>query len=261
MFCTILFSGKITLWSIAKVFEAIRYTVLLKGFGHYDRLKDKNHSIFMASTSYHFTDVANNLTAFEFWSDTYPLYVRLNINYAGTSAFSFKISLCYHRTGVTLYTAYMTFVYVDYLTRKPCPFPDWYNEAKKLQMFESPQPRLALPNIPAGAFAYTTVSAFSDIDHNGHVNQSIYVKWCTDAGTVAALSGHYTGFSKNIGGYPFESMQLKYAKEGMVHETFITYTWQDVSNSLVLYFVVTKQNEPAVFAKLHFKSFKSKSLL
>lgn len=209
----------------------------------------------MASTSYTISDMGNKLNSYSLWGIKSPMYVRLNIDYAGSSAFSFNVRVCHMATGDVLFTACMTFVYVDYSTRKPAPFPEWYNKQKKVQQLGPPHPRLVTPSIPADAFAYETQSAYSDIDHNGHVNQSIYVKWCTDAGTEAAINGNYTGFKQNIGKYPLDTFELKYVKEGMVGESFVVYTWQDLDSPLTLHFVVTRNGNTATVAKFKFKSF------
>lgn len=254
-------SGKLNLWSMAKMFEAIRYTVFENGFAYLDRLRDKEHSVFMAGTSYHATDNVNMLTSHTLWGYNFPLYVRMFINYVGTSSISFKINLSNRNTSDVLFTAFMTFVYVEFLTRKPCPFPGWFNQAKKSQRFDSPQPRLPVPAMPSAAFMFETQSVFSDIDHNGHVNQSVNVRWCTDAGTEAAQRGHYKGFKNNIGSYPLEKLEIKYAQEGMVHEQFVICTWQDTTNPLVLHFIMTKSQKPCVFVMIQFKSFTSKARL
>ncbi|WAR05073.1 hypothetical protein MAR_020442, partial [Mya arenaria] len=151
-------------------------------------------------------------------------------------AFSFNILLSDYRSGETLVKAEMSFVYVDFKTRKPCPFPDWYNQLKEGQELTKPSERLVTPDIPHEAFKFDLQSAFSDIDHNGHVNQSVYVKWCTDAGTEAALKGHYSGFKGNIGTYPMNTFELKYVGEVLANEPVVISTWQDKDNHLVLHF-------------------------
>ncbi|XP_052805340.1 uncharacterized protein LOC128234841 [Mya arenaria] len=246
--------GKLNLWSLAKVFEAIRFTVLPKGFGHFPRLKDDGHSMFMASALYKVTDKGNEVTSHSYWGLHTPFLANLKIFYAGTSAFSFNILLSDYRSGETLVKAEMSFVYVDFKTRKPCPFPDWYNQLKEGQELTKPSERLVTPDIPHEAFKFDLQSAFSDIDHNGHVNQSVYVKWCTDAGTEAALKGHYSGFKGNIGTYPMNTFELKYVGEVLANEPVVISTWQDKDNHLVLHFVISKESKVAVVAKFIFLS-------
>lgn len=239
---------------MAKLFECIRYSVLPHGFGHFDRLKDVEHSIFMASTSYHVTDQGNLLNARTHWGMKYPMYGLLNIIYAGSSAFSFEIKLNNYCTGELLISAVMTFVYVDYKTRKPAQFPAWYDELKKLKPLGPALSRLATPDVPENVFQYEIVSSFSDIDHNGHVNQSVYVKWCTDVGTEAALKGCYSVFTDNIGKYPLDILEMKYLGEGLVDEVFIISTWQDNASPLVLHFTITKLGKITFVAQFTYKS-------
>lgn len=247
-------SGKMNLWSMSKLFECIRYAVLAHGFGHFDRLKDAEHSIFMASTAYHMTDSGNRLNTRPHWGMKFPLHAALNIIYAGSSAFSFEVTLTNHTTGETLITACMTFVYVDYKTRRPAKFPAWYEKLKTKKIFGPALPRLKTPEIPEKVFQYQVRSMYSDIDHNGHVNQSIYVKWCTDAGTEAASKGQYSGFTDNIGSYPLDSLEINYIGEGMVDEDFDIKTWQDKEVPLILYFAILKQGKLAFVAKFTYKA-------
>jgi len=210
--------------------------------------------MFMASTQYHITEEGNNIFAYKDWGTNLPMYVTLRINYAGKSAFSFIIHITNNDTCDLLYSSTLTFVYVEYKTRKPVPFPDWYNQLKEQQKFDPPQPRLPTPVIPPGAFTFQVKSSFADIDHNGHVNQSIYVKWCTDAGTEAALKGNYSRFADNIGKYPLDIFEVKYIGEGFVGETFVVYTWQDSTVPLVLYFAITKMEKITLVARFKYKS-------
>ena len=242
------------LWSMAKLFECIRYAVLPYGFGHFDRLKDDEHSIFMASTAYHITEYGNTLNTRPHWGLNFPIHAALDIIYSGTSAFCFEIKVSEYANGKSLMSAEMTFVYIDYKTRKPTPFPGWYIEAKKLKSFGPAQPRLVTQEIPENAFQYEVMSSYSDIDHNGHVNQSVYVKWCTDAGTEAALKGLYSGFTGNIGKYTLDSLEIKYIGEGLVDENFVINTWQDKVSPQVLHFAITKHGKLTIVAKFTYKT-------
>ncbi|KAL4228366.1 hypothetical protein ACF0H5_011414 [Mactra antiquata] len=242
------------IWSVAKLFEGIRYTVLSKGFGYFDRLKDVDHSIFMAGTTYNVTEKGNQINTYQHWGTKYPLHVTVNIFYSGNSAFSFKIEVTEKQSGELLMSSALTFVYVDFRTRKPAQFPDWYFEAKKGKDFGPPMARLSSPKIPDTAFQFKTKCTYADIDFNGHVNQSIYVKWCTDAGTEAALNGHYKNFSHNIGKYPLKSLNLKYIGEGFVDEIFVINTWQDENDPLILHFGIMKNDKLTLVAKFTYWS-------
>ena len=235
-------SGKLTVWAVAKLFEAIRYSALVHGFGLYDRLKTKDRSIFMASVRYDFTENINNLTAREVSGMKYPLLARLSIANIGKSSFTFATDVYKHKTDEKIINAYMTFVYVDFKTRKPAAFPPWVGEAAKSKQFIKPLGRLLTPEVPATAYTYSTRAFASDIDFNGHVNQSIYVKWCSDAGTDAALKGRYSGFTQDLGKYPTKQISVKYIGEGFQGDQFVVNTWLDETDKNVLHFVITRDN-------------------
>ena len=232
-----------TIWSVAKLFESIRYTVLRQGFAYYDRFIDNDHSIFMASTEYRFKDGAMGLKAKTHWGIHFPMYVFLNVIYAGTSSFTFDCILYNHATGEELMAGNLTFVYVNFMTRKPAKFPDWYNQCKKSRKFGPPITRLQTPDIPKHAFAFEVRSSYSDLDFNGHVNQSIFVKWCSDAGSEAAICGYLPDFKTEIGKYPESRIRLKYVGEGMVDQYFVIYAWQDENLPLTINFVITRERK------------------
>lgn len=246
--------GKMNPWSIAKLFECLRYSVLLHGFGYFDRLKDDEHSMFMASSTYRVTDQGNLLNTRTHWGMNFPMYASIEIIYSGTSAFTFEVKVSDFNTGASLMSGYFTFVYVDFRTRKPALFPDWYNNVKSAKKFGPPLPRLPTPEIPQSVFQYEVCAYYSDIDQNGHVNQSVYVKWCTDAGTEAAVKGRYQGFTDNIGKYPLDTLEVKYIGEGMVEDNFVVNTWQDKQSPLVLYFAITKENKLTFVGRFKFRS-------
>ena len=226
------------------MFEAIRYSALPAGFAFYERLKDKDHSIFMAGTTYTLTKEANDLRAKSHWGVNFPLLANLKIIYVGKSSFSFEIVLNNYTAHIA--TAVLTFVYVDFKSRRPVPFPGWFRDvrAEKASVLQPlPPQRLPTPEIPEAVFRYETRAIFSDIDFNKHVNQSVYVRWCTDAGAEAASRRFYKDFRQDIGVYDIEKMEVKYIGEGMLDDEFVVNTWQDKEIPFTIHFVVTKQGK------------------
>ena len=249
------FAGKWTLWSVVKVFEAIRYVALPAGFAYYERFRDKDHSIFMAGTIYRVSKEANNLRARTHWGRNFPLYAELKVFYVGKSSFSFEILLRNYKTAVEICSAVLTFVFVEFKSRRPVPFPTWFRE-KCLERHDlrngTPPPRLSTTEGPSDVFKYETKAMFSDIDFNGHVNQSVYVRWCTDAGAEAATNGFYRDFKQDIGFYDIEKMEVKYIGEGMIDEEFVVMTWQDDIIPLTIHFIIMKQGKPAFVGRFSY---------
>jgi len=208
----------------------------------------------MASTSYRLADKGRNVKTYTHWGMKTPLLAKLQIRYAGSSSFSFDYEVTEESSGEILFSAVMTFVYVDFRTRKPAKFPAWYNKWKNQQSLGTPPTRLETPLVPSNAFRFDVQASFSDIDHNGHINQSIYVKWSTDAGTEAALKGHYSHFNENIGKYPLKTLDLKYLGEGIVNDVIEIFSWQDAHSPLVLHFVFKNKGKIAVVARFEYES-------
>ena len=201
----------------------------------------------MASTTYTLSKEANSLRGKTHWGRNFPLYSDLKVLYVGKSSFSFEIKLRNYKTAMPICTAVLTFVFVDFKTRRPVSFPTWFrDESAKIPWLRdsSPPQRLPTTTCPPNVFRYETKALFSDIDFNGHINQSVYVRWCTDAGAEAASKGIYPDFKHDIGVYDIEKMEVKYIGEGMVNEEFVVLTWQDVIIPRTIHFQVTKQGKP-----------------
>ena len=249
------FAGKWTLWSVVKVFEAIRYVALPAGFAYYERFRDNYHSIFMAGTTYKVSKEANNLRAKTHWGRNFPLYAYLKVIYVGKSSFSFEIQLRDYKTGVGICSATLTFVFVDFKSRRPAPFPAWFRDkcSERQDLFGgSPPPRLPTIECQPEVFKYETKAMFSDIDFNGHVNQSVFVRWCTDAGAEAASKGFYRDFNQDLGFYDVKKMEVKYIGEGMIDEEFVVMTWQDDVIPFTIHFQITKQGKPAFVGRFSY---------
>ena len=237
-----------------KVFEAIRYVALPAGFAYYERFRDDEHSIFMAGTTYRISKEANSLRAKSHWGRNFPLHAALKVIYVGKSSFSFVIHLRDYKTDTEIWSATLTFVFVDFKSRRPVPFPAWFKEkCLELDLVNgSPPSRLSTLKYPPKIFKYETKAMFSDIDFNGHVNQSVYVRWCTDAGAEAAVNGFYRDFNQDIGFYDIEKLEVRYIGEGMIDDEFSVMTWQDDVMPRTLNFQITKLGKPAFVAKFSY---------
>lgn len=233
--------GHMTLWSRAKLFECLRYVLFTNGFGYYIEFIDSEHSVFMAGTEYNFSDKFDTIVSKTHWGINFPLYARFHVVNLGNSSFTFDANLYNHRTGELLASGLMTFVYVNLATRKPALLPSWY-KAQSLAR-NTVHNRIARPSIPDNVFTLEVTAKSSDIDFNGHVNQSIFLKWCGDAGAEAALKGGYSNFTKNIQMYPVKKITLQYIGEGMLDQTFVVKTWQDPDTKNILHFVIVRNRQ------------------
>ena len=223
---------------------------------YYERFRDKDHSIFMAGTTYTFYKEANKLRGKSHWGISFPLHAHLHLFHVGTSSFTFEIRLRDYKTGMDICTAVLTFVFVDFKTRKPVPFPAWFTDKcadVPCLRERGPPQRLKTPPMPPRVFKYETKALFSDIDFNNHVNQSVYVRWCTDAGAEAASKGFYRDFNQDIGVYDIKEMKVKYIGEGMINDEFLVLTWQDETMPRTIHFLITKQGRTTFVGRFSYE--------
>ena len=102
-------------------------------------------------------------------------------------------------------------------------------------------------------FSYEIKALMSDCDKNGHVNQTAYVKWCSDVGVLAADLGRYRNFKKDIGMYALKELSVQYIGETLVDETVLVQTWEDTNEEMTVHFVIKKKDKVIFYAKLkHF---------
>ncbi|KAK3607795.1 hypothetical protein CHS0354_031292 [Potamilus streckersoni] len=236
--------GKWTLWSIAKTFEAVRYALFFNGFINYYALREENHSIFMAGTLYEMFPAIHKLNAKKHWGPLYPIRATMCVSHAGDTSLTLDIVIYDCTTKEKLASCLTKFVYVNLLTRKAVLLPPWIYKMT-INVDESSPRTISKPQqlkIPSDCFQFTVCSLFSDTDNNGHVNHSTYVRWCSDAASVAATTGNYSNFKMEIGSYSLERLEVYYIGELVVGDEAVVNTWQDDSDFRKLYFAITKDS-------------------
>ena len=208
------------------------------GFAYYDRFYDENFGYFVVNTAYVFTKSGNKMTAKSIWGIYSPIIARAKIVHVGASSFTFETTMFDFKTGVKLCSLFLTFVYIDKRIRKTAKLPAWVAEAKSNLKNGLPPRRLEILPVPPNAYTYSVKALHSDIDDNGHINQAVYIKWCTDASTDAAENGLFHGFSRNMGSYDIEKMEVSYIAEGLVNDEFVVATWQDHISLNMIHFIM-----------------------
>ena len=101
---------------------------------------------------------------------------------------------------------------------------------------------------PPSSYKYFVKALHSDIDGNGHVNQAVFIKWCCDAATDAALNGAFQDFKHNMKAYNVEKVEVKYVREGLANEEYVVETWQDEKLlRTAADFVISRRDSTVVF--------------
>ena len=246
------------------MFESMRNVVIPAGFCYYEELNDENHAFFVVNTTYNVTKDGNKICVHNNWGKHSPIIGIGRIVYIGTSSLTIALTMFDYKTGVQLCSCLLSFVYVDIASRKSVKLPTWFRESvSKIPHLQNarPAPRFGDFSVPPNIYKYNVKALHSDIDYNGHVTQSVYVKWCNDAGTDAAVNGFYFDFQENISNYDIEKMEVSYIGEVLVNDEIVVGTWQEDGNKKKLGFAMSTKRGPVFAARFTYFSGMIKSNL
>ena len=244
--------------------ELVRYAVLFRHGAFYTRdlTADGQHFIFIVNNTFSFDREINSLRRDDVWGYYKPFRFVAWFSGFGKSSCSISQNMYDHHSGHLLYTATTSFVYVDRQTRRPCELPKWFVERaeeylnKINPIINHALEKKSIASIPVEVtlvFSYEIKALMSDCDKNGHVNQTAYVKWCSDVGVLAAGLGRYRNFKKDIGMYALKELSVQYIGETLVDETVLVQTWEDTNEEMTVHFVIKKKDKVIFYAKLkHF---------
>ncbi len=244
-----IFSGNVNLWGLAKLFECIRVIALL-------------HPDFMDWTSlYHeytlFVVVCNFKIDRQFYQRTKNMRFRTPIKLSVEVRGMTKTSLLCHsiikdaNSDQIFATLDFRYVLVDKKTRKGRSPPEWFR--LKYGALVAPDSLVKSlhfypPNVPNDpAFVYPIRVAFSDIDQNGHTNNSTYIRYCSDCAVSAATLGKLSNFKHDIAQRRAKSMQLFYAQETTVNEWLRVSVWQQDDRNTLYFQVYRDGSEKSIF--------------
>jgi len=141
----------------------------------------------------------------------------------GTTSISHVTKMYNKDTGDFCGECFIKMVHVDRKTRKPVQLPDRMRESYSKYCDVEELPMLAKTKfgaIPDDTYKYTVKVLYSDMDFNRHTNQSIYVKFCLDCATDAALNGYYHHFKSDMCLHPVKQASMQYVGES--HNNMIT---------------------------------------
>lgn len=135
------------------------------------------------------------------------------------------------------------YVCVDRETRKSTPVPQWFVEKVKDKI----EPGLTLayepPVIPENG-TYTKLYTIipSDIDWNGHTNNTVYYRLFFDVATEASVKHNlFTLLQGDICDYNICDSQAIYARESRMWDNIQITVWQDLKNVKTLHCHIGKE--------------------
>ncbi|KAI8515407.1 hypothetical protein Bbelb_062200 [Branchiostoma belcheri] len=134
-------------------------------------------------------------------------------------------------------------IHVDISTRQPTALPQHLRRKTK-----GPRPTYSLPippNTPPMYSCKFTVGE-SDIDENGHTNQSVYVRLCSDTAAFGTKAGRYTSLSGDLLKYPVNKIAILYQREALSGDVLEVQSWEIPSKPVSLLFQIKRGEDDIV---------------
>ncbi|XP_076449915.1 uncharacterized protein LOC143286171 isoform X2 [Babylonia areolata] len=228
-------------WKIAKVFESARVRAVPTEMLNFNVLLREQHHVFILGMHY---KMIPELWAADFQT-LFPYKVSVEICDIGQTSLTLYSEMVNKLNDQTLASCACKIVYVDVVTRRPAPLPDWYVQSYRDVATRQKRP-LALsrifPKVPSTAHCYNLRPAASDTDTNRHVNQGSYMRFCCDAAQAALRAQALAGFQHDIARYPLIEHQVIYMGESDVGDQLQVYVWQPPDRTDKVLFLITRHN-------------------
>eukprot|EP00058_Branchiostoma_floridae_P015537 XP_002601025.1 hypothetical protein BRAFLDRAFT_96939 [Branchiostoma floridae] len=176
----------------------------------------------------YYTDVGTNST----------VEVVAEIGHVGKSSYVFKGNV---RLGTDSKDSICVFntqlVHVDMSSRQPIALPQHLRRKRK-----GPRPTFDLspvsPNTPMYSHKFSIVE--SDIDENGHTNQSVFIRLCSDTAALGTKTGCYPSLSGDVLKYRVKKIAMLYQEESLVGDMLEVKSWEISSKPVSLGFQVKR---------------------
>lgn len=248
--------GKLSLWSLGKVFEAARWQAMIHGFSFYPEIRREN-AMFVASQSMSLSKDMHNVRYANFYGKKRPLKAYVYISNVGTKSFTVVVDLYDQTSGLKLGSNVIVAVFVNRKLRKPANLPkELYAVSaveRHLKTIENQTiQRAVLPTIPNGSFQCEILGRHSDSDMNKHITQATYLRWCSDVASTGALKGHLSQFSRHIELYPLKFTEFHYIGEALVNDVVVVNVWEGESTEKTLNFAIQREGKIIFIMKMEF---------
>lgn len=252
-FCFI--AGKLHLPSLAKICECVRSVGFSNGFAYFpERHRKTGIVLFIVSQTFTFTKDAHFLRKSNNFGLNKPHKFLMHLTQAGKTSYTTHID--WFDSEQRKIASFLTkHVSADVRTRRPVPHPEYFykNLMSHLSSVNKQTiERVDLPEIPNEAFCINVKVLYSDCDDNIHVNQSSYLKWCSDVASEAAIKEHFSNFKTHIELYPLNTMEIFYSGEGFVSDELEVKAWECDADSTCLMFAIQKKGTIIFHMKMKF---------
>lgn len=248
----IYFLGHLSVWALARIFEAARHFLLQK-HGHLDfpMIYKDNTTFFIVAEIFEFTQkIHTNIRKLE----PFPTSFTVSAFHIGSSSITLLVNMTNSKTHEWLGRNKVKIVAADRNTHRSIKLPEWYQDkyghiqAELAHRLE----KQTRPDTPPNHFTRTETVRYSDLDHQGHVNHAHYIRFLMDCATEASFSGRLSSFRGDLCSYAVQKVQIEYLGESGFNDELLISLWENLNNTTYLHFSIEKKGQRIVYAEISF---------
>ena len=245
-----------TLWSLIKLHESVRVTAWHNGFTYFPETIYPGSTIMLFEVKQLFTlsHEAHDIKLDNHFCMNKPQRFLLNVSHVGQTSFTIVMDW-FDGRDIKMGSFSSKICQVSLESRKPIPLQDFFykNLDEHFEKYPvAPLPRSECQHKTIGVFSLKTKALHSDCDQNNHVNHTVYLKWCSDAGTAGAINGYFKQFKTHIESYTVKSFEMDYIGESLVNDELLTNVWESEKEHNCLMYSVEKKGKEIFKMKMTF---------
>lgn len=247
----LLVSGHWSVWGISLLFQANRSVGMVNSFMDMDDLRTRNVGHVILKQTLDFSPILYRYT----YKTRIKLRFVMELKEVGKSSVVFDTCLYDGDTGTRLGRNLLKFVQINTQTRRPQPFPDWFQTKFSHLRVTGRITELnksILPETPDNCYKWPVIVRYSDLDKNFHSNQATYIKLCMDCATKASNAGYFRHFKNDMCWFNVEKIAINYIGESLADDELVICVWQDEKEETKIYFSVLKEKKRIMFAEFNF---------
>lgn len=217
----------------------------MHGLARYHEMKKKpNLALFIVSQVLQMPKEVNNIRYSSHFGCNFPVRCNVFVSDVGQTSYSITAEMYDDKNRTILMRGVTKVVVVDSSTRKPMQIREEYfsgidNHYKSFSRITIDKKKQQ--KIPENVFRHTVKALHSDCDYNNHVNQASYVRWASDAASLAAVEKHLKNFTRHIELYSCESFETHYIGEAVAGEELLVIVWESETNSKELHVAIQRK--------------------
>ncbi|XP_038077627.1 uncharacterized protein LOC119745382 isoform X2 [Patiria miniata] len=215
-------AGKISIGKISKILEGVRIARITQGI-------TSQNIDFGLSVLYVRSHYFKVYPSFYSLSQTSSLKFTTFTSHIGRTSFCVDANAFDLTTGELLATCSTHSVFVSMETRRPTPIPPEMAQMSQVIPTEDKRP-VSGPDFPAQPSACFTQKRMvfpGDTDANEHLNQAVFIRFCFDCASGAALEGKLPSFVHDIIFSDAKTVWVRYVREAEVGEELTLSCWED----------------------------------